>query len=166
MSNSGRGIDPHGGPPYREPTWQEARDLIAGDIEHKSGIQTRPLNGGSDSALGQRIIALRDDDDAILVEVGQAPEGHRVGVVVDVAARALKTGGSIHDVLSTDWWDPCDGGSPEDDGVVGWLLATLPADLSGWGDWLADALARPLDPSTCPVPLPPPSNHRPARRFG
>lgn len=139
--------------------------MLAEDIGHKSAIRTRPVGGGSDAKSPHRIVALREDDDAVLVEVGQGPDGHRLSVVVDLAARALKAGGTLHDLLSTDWWDPCDG-SPQDNEVVRWLLASLPADLSGWRDWLDEALASPLDPSTCPVPPPAPSSHRPPRRFG
>ena len=39
-----RGIDPHGGPAYREPSQEEADRLMAEDDDYKSEILTRPVD--------------------------------------------------------------------------------------------------------------------------
>lgn len=44
MTQGPHGIDPHGGPAYREPSQEEADRLIALDYEYKSQILIRPVD--------------------------------------------------------------------------------------------------------------------------
>lgn len=73
------------------------------------------------------------------------------------------TGGTLHDVLAEGYWEPCHGASPHDEAVVDWLLTNMPAVSQDWDSWLDAALAQPQNPADCPLPLPPPTTHRPPR---